>query len=117
MNKRILSYEKVFQRCDEMVKSIKTTIDKCNGYEKHLYKISGYSKNDLILASIFMSKCKYSYFDFEIEYLPENADVIIKDIIYHDEDKLIDKLCFGFINYDINPDELKKGIPVFPWEA
>lgn len=64
-----------------------------------------------------MSKCKYSFFEFEIEYNPESADVIIKDVVYHDEDyPVTDKPCFGIINYSINHEELKKGVPVFPWE-
>jgi hypothetical protein len=63
-----------------------------------------------------MSKCKYSFFEFEIEYNPDNADFIIKDIIYDFEDIVEGKHCFSVFNYMINPEELKKGIPVFPWE-
>lgn len=117
MNKHYVTYSELIDRCNSLVKDIKLAVDTKNGFEKHVYKVTGLSKNDLIIASIFSSKLNYSFFDFELEYNPLKSDFIIKDIIKTQFDYGAYHIpVFGVFNYLLNPLEYSKGVLVFPWE-
>lgn len=112
-----VSFTELIERCYSLAKEIKLKIDTKNGFEKHVYKVTGISKNDLIIASIFSSKLSYSFFKFELEFNPLKSDFIIKDIIHPETNIEIYHIpVFGVYDYLLNPLEYSKGVLVFPWE-
>jgi hypothetical protein len=104
--KYYLLWDELFDICHRVEKHIKSEIDKKNGKEKFEYKLYSNTKNGLMICLMF-SKIQHSYYHWEIELVPRNADVIINDFGINTND---DKLKFSLFSRNF------ENLIVFPWE-